>query len=244
MHLQPAHARPERVAGALGQHLDLGPLLERRAAQRAGDHGAEAAHREDAVDREPAGAVAQRARGGGRRRLLQGRSERVEPRPGVGGDRHDRRACQARSGELLLDVQPGELERLLVDGVHLGERHHAALDPEQVADREVLAGLRHHALVRGHHEQHQVDPGGAGDHGAHQALVARHVHDAEPAARRQVERREAELDRDAAALLLGEPVGVDAGQRPDQRGLAVIDVPRGAQDQAVAHPIRSNPVYF
>ena len=50
---------------------------------------------------------------------------------------------------------------------------------------------------------------------------------------------EAELDGDPALLLLLEPVGVDAGQRPDERGLAVVDVAGGADDQ-VAHAFRSS----
>ena len=43
-----------------------------------------------------------------------------------------------------------------------------------------------------------------------------------------VERSEAELDRDAAAALLGQPVGLAAGQRAHQGRLAVIDVAGGA----------------
>ena len=57
----------------------------------------------------------------------------------------------------------------------------------------------------------------------------------------EVERREAELDRDAARLLLRQPVGVDAGQRADERGLAVVDVT--AQSRGSARPsARSNAV--
>ena len=40
-----------------------------------------------------------------------------------------------------------------------------------------------------------------------------HVDDRQPPARRQLERRVAELDRDAARLLLGQPVGVHPGER-------------------------------
>ena len=47
----------------------------------------------------------------------------------------------------------------------------------------------------------------------------------------QVERGEAEVDGDPALLLGGEAVGVDAGQGADQRRLAVVDVPGGAEDQ-------------
>ncbi len=43
---------------------------------------------------------------------------------------------------------------------------------------------------------------------------------------------EAEIDGDAARLLLLQPVGVDAGQRPHQSGLAVIDMAGGADDHA------------
>ena len=45
-----------------------------------------------------------------------------------------------------------------------------------------------------------------------------------------LQEREAEVDRDAARLLLRQPVGVGAGERLDQRGLAVVDVPGGADD--------------
>ena len=43
--------------------------------------------------------------------------------------------------------------------------------------------------------------------------------------------REAEIDRDAARFFLGQPVGVDSGERLDQRGLAVINVTGGREDE-------------
>ncbi len=64
-------------------------------------------------------------------------------------------------------------------------------------------------------------------------LVAGDVDDPERVAARQVEPREPELDRDAALLLLAETVGVDAGQRLDELGLAVVDVTRGAEDDVL-----------
>ena len=39
-----------------------------------------------------------------------------------------------------------------------------------------------------------------------------------------------EIDRYAAPFLLGQTVGVDARQRFNERGLAVIDMPGGADD--------------
>ena len=44
--------------------------------------------------------------------------------------------------------------------------------------------------------------------------------------------REAEIDRHAAPLLLGEPIGVDAGQRPDEGRLAMVDMAGGRDDHA------------
>jgi hypothetical protein len=49
-----------------------------------------------------------------------------------------------------------------------------------------------------------------------------------------VEVREAEIDRDAALALLLQPIGVDAGQRLDERRLAVVDVAGGADDDVHA----------
>ena len=96
---------------------------------------------------------------------------------------------------------------------------------------EVLARLRHHAVVGGDDQQEHVDAGGARHHRAHEPLVPRHVDDRQPPAGRERERRVAELDRDAARLLLRQPVGVDPGQRGDERRLAVVDVAGRAEGQ-------------
>ena len=83
-----------------------------------------------------------------------------------------------------------------------------SVDAELPQHGDVLARLRHHAVVRRDAQQEQVDPGRPRDHRPHEPLVAGHVHHREPAATRQLERRVAELDRDAALALLGEAVGL------------------------------------
>ena len=62
----------------------------------------------------------------------------------------------------------------------------------------MLVRLRPRALGGVDHEQEEVDPGRAGHHRAHEALVPRHVDEREPAAVGQLERRVAEVDRDPA----------------------------------------------
>ena len=42
---------------------------------------------------------------------------------------------------------------------------------------------------------------------------------------------EAEIDRDAARLFLRQAIGIDPSERLDQRGLAVIDVAGGREDE-------------
>ena len=107
--------------------------------------------------------------------------------------------------------------------------------PEQAQHRQVLLRLRHDAVVGGDAEQVAVDTARPGDHVAHEALVARDVDQAHRAARRQAERREAELDRDAAGLLGRQAVRVAPRQGEDQRGLAVVDVPGGPEDERLGH---------
>ena len=75
-------------------------------------------------------------------------------------------------------------------------------------------------------------PGGAGHHRAHEPFVPGHVDDREAQAAVEIERREAQLDGDAARLLLGQAIGIDAGQRAHEPGLAVVDVAGGAEHES------------
>jgi hypothetical protein len=50
--------------------------------------------------------------------------------------------------------------------------------------------------------------------------------------------RETEVDRDAAALFLGQAIGVDSGERAYESGLAVVDVSRSA-DEKPFHAIKA-----
>ena len=102
----------------------------------------------------------------------------------------------------------------------------------------MLVRLRTRALGGVDHEQEQVDPGRARDHRPHEALVTGHVDQRQPPSVREVERRVAEVDRDPALALLGQTVGVLAGQGPDEPGLAVVDVAGGADRQRHLASIR------
>ena len=164
--------------------LTSSPTAQPPRRQRAGDDGAEALDREDAVDRQaqqPLGILGRRvARASSRARRAASRAPpRSSPTPARSARPRGRcpRAA-ARTSSCTSSSQSG------VDEVGLGQRHHAAREREQAADVEVLARLRHHALVGGDHQHHEVDAARARDHVADEALVARHVDDADRRARR------------------------------------------------------------
>ncbi len=94
---------------------------------------------------------------------------------------------------------------------------------------EVLLGLRHPALGGGDDEHHRGHRAHAGEHVRDEPLVARHVDEGElPPV--DVGPREAEVDGQPAALLLGQPVGPHAGEPLHERRLAVVDVAGGGYD--------------
>ena len=78
--------------------------------------------------------------------------------------------------------------------VRLGDHEDAALDAEQMEDVEMLLGLRHHTVVGGNRQQHQVDTMGAREHVADEALMARHINHAGAGAVGQGEVGEAQID--------------------------------------------------
>jgi hypothetical protein len=72
----------------------------------------------------------------------------------------------------------------------------------------------------------------AREHVANETLVSRHVDEGDPDAL-PLRVRESEIDRDPATLLFRKTVGVDSGQRVDERGLPVVDVPRRADHESL-----------
>ena len=214
-----------RAGVPAGQDADLVAARGAARPQRAGDDGAGAADRERAVDVQPqrAGALAPPARP--RRRRSSAARSAVEPLARWRRDRaRSRRPGAARPPRAARARRVGE--------VGLRHRDHADRDPSARQHRRVLARLRHHAVVGGDDHQVQVDAG-------RPATIVRTKRSwpgrrrPTAAARRQLERRVAELDRDPARLLLRQPVGVHAGERAHEHGLAVIDVAGCAERQGL-----------
>ncbi|CUK16824.1 Uncharacterised protein [Achromobacter xylosoxidans] len=206
----------------------------RAAAMRgAGHHGAVAGQGENAVHRQPeqAGAIARA------QRLRDPVQMLLEPRHAcVAGARRayleQGRVLQKRIRRQCRDLAAHRRQPGGVGAIGLGQRHRPARHAQQRQDRQMFAGLRHDAVIGRHHQQAEVDAAGAGSHGMHQLFVARHVDEAQHVAVGQGRVGVAQLDRDAARLLFLEAVGIDARQRPYQRGLAMVDMAGGADDHA------------
>ena len=98
----------------------------------------------------------------------------------------------------------------------------------------MLLRLRFDGFIRRHHEQQEINAADSGQHVAHKALVARNIDKAQlqllSIGGLQFEMSEADVDGNAAAFFFSQTVGVNAGERLHQPGLAVINVTRRAYD--------------
>src|SRR5438874_10107493 len=94
--------------------------------------------------------------------------------------------------------------------------------------------LRHPPVISCDNEQREIDRTDACDHVLDEILVPRHVHDPDteqPLGGMKLQLRKTQLDRDAAQLFFGEAIGIDTGERTDERALAVINMPGRREDE-------------
>jgi hypothetical protein len=138
----------------------------------------------------------------------------------------DQRSTDVALIQQVLDLQGGQLHGLLIYGIDFRERDDPLLYTKDPQDIEVLAGLGHDPVIGGDDEQEGVDPCRPRDHVLDEALVARHVDQAGPPSARKVKLRVPWHDGDAPAVFLFQPVGIGARHVPDERGLAVVNMPR------------------
>jgi len=194
--------------------------------QRAGDHGSAPPDAERPVHPQPHWI----RRAGNRQRRHQASKGGAELGQAVTGDGADRYRLHPAQAGAADPVQRLGCRRARVGQVAAGDGEEAVLDAHRVDGGEVLGGLRHPAAVGGDNEQHRGDRADACQHVRHEPLVARHVHEGDPLSARQAAPREAEIDRQPAALFLRPPVRFHPRQRPDQRRLPMIHMPRRSDD--------------
>ena len=118
--------------------------------------------------------------------------------------------------------------------IGLGQCHHAASEAKQINDGQMLARLRHDAIVCCHHKDDKVDAKRARQHVVNKLLMPWHVEKTDRLPVAEMLIGKAEIDGDAACFFLGQPVGIGTGERFQERRLAVVDMPCRADDHALS----------
>ena len=224
MHLHAADLHAP--APGRGHHVIVDPDLP--GDQRAGDHRAETLHGKHPIDRQP-GDRLDGAISGATADVDERGAKVVQPVAGTRRHGHDGRALEKRACDQLAHLEACDLQRIGVDEIGLRQGDEPGRHAQQPADVEVLARLRHHRFVGGHHQHDQVDAADARQHVLDEPLVPRHIDEGEIHAADFLV-REAQVDRDPARLLFLQPIGIGPGERAHQRALPMIDVPRRPDD--------------
>src|ERR1700738_2301411 len=98
----------------------------------------------------------------------------------------------------------------------------------------MLFRLRHPAVVGRDDEEGEIDRADAGNHVAHEGVVAGNIDNSnmQPV---EIQFGEAKIDRHTARFLFAQTIGIGAGERLYYRPLPMIDVTGGCDDEIV-HP--------
>ena len=223
----PRHSSP-RTRTRSSPSASTSPTRDRAGRQGAGHHRAGAAHVERPVHPEPDVALGIRHRHRGQYGPESAERRSSRPGPGPPADHHGRAPGQRRAAHLVArrgrGPAPGRPGRTRV----------TATTPWRTPSASSAARCSAACGIHGSSAATTSIAAGTGpepgERGRQEPLVARHVHERDVADRIEVGPAVAELDRQPAPVLLLEPVGVLPGQRPDQRGLAVVDMTRGGDD--------------
>ena len=127
------------------------------------------------------------ARRGVARRRQQSVAQLSDPLAAVCRHRNDLRRRQTGRLQHLAHVVRHLGAPLRRHQIDLGQGDETARETEQIDYAQVLACLRHDAIVGGNDEQDEIDAGGAREHIAHEFLVPGNVDEAEDAALSGVE---------------------------------------------------------
>jgi hypothetical protein len=127
-------------------------VCQNRARQHgAGHHRAGTGQRERAVDGKPE-TFRGRAHADRAERIEQQIAQEIHAVAGDGGDRKNVGAAKSRAVQQLRDLGFDFRALRFIDQIGLGERDNAAGDAEQIDDGQMLARLRHDAVIGRDHQ--------------------------------------------------------------------------------------------
>ncbi|MNJ48506.1 hypothetical protein D3C77_437010 [compost metagenome] len=198
-----------------------------------GDHNTGTGHRESAVDGQAKTAAAA-ARADLTLGIDQGLAQGIDALAGDAGQRELPSAGIGPGLQQATDLRLDLADPTRLDAIALADSHQQPGDTQQLNNRQVFAGLRHHPVIRGHHQHHQIDTLGTGQHVVDKPLVARYVDETgQRCPRLQAGIAIAQVDGHAPFALFPALIPRLAGQRFKQGGLAMVDVPCRADDHLI-----------
>ena len=154
--------------------------------------------------------------------------------------RNDWRFCKRYFFQLLADFRSHDVDRSALFRTSLaevafGERDHDSFHAEISEDLQMLFSLWHPAVVRGDDEQREIDRPDTCNHVAHKIFVAGNIDNPNmkffTVGCVEIQFSESEIDRDATRFLFRQTVGIGAGERLDERALAVINMTSSGKDE-------------
>ncbi len=93
----------------------------------------------------------------------------------------------------------------------------------------MFARLRHNAFIRGNYKKNGVNSPRASQHVIDEIPVTWNIHNADFLSRREIQPGKTQINGHLAFFFLAQTVRIDPGQRLDQCGFAMVDVP-GSSD--------------
>jgi hypothetical protein len=100
------------------------------------------------------------------------------------GHRDDLGLLQKRALDVFLEIEERELEKFVIDLIHLGQSDDTVFDSQEIENAQVLFRLRFPPFGRRNDEQTSLDSADAGQHVAQEADVSGHIDERQLTARR------------------------------------------------------------
>src|SRR6266550_1097170 len=192
LHAPRTHAHPNR------QQLEFISLCYFTRNQGAGNHRSKAFHREDTIDWQPGNRV-RRTHRSLTGDLANRRAKFFETFSCSRTNKKNRRSFEKGTGDQLFCLVAYESEQFLLNQIRFSDYHETPAHIEQPADIEVLACLRHHALIGRYYKCDGVNSMHSRQHILNEALVTWHINKANSNIA-QIQIGETQIDSDAPAL--------------------------------------------
>src|SRR5882757_585525 len=148
--------------------------------------------------------------------------------------RDDLRICERTVAQTITNL-PGD--SLNSAEIAFCEGHHSSFDSEVSQNLQMLFRLLHPTVVGGNNQKREIDRADTCNHVSNKIFVTGDIDDSnlEPLLVRpdKTQLCETEIDCDLSLLFLGQPVRVGSSERFYQGAFAVIDMPRGREDEVL-----------